>query len=296
MAEPHRFYPARWWELRENNRIKCLLCLRECDIAPGDCGFCAVRKNIDGELVSLSYGRPVAMHIDPIEKKPLAHFMPGTTTFSLGTFGCNLNCLFCQNGALSRGRYGSPGQARYVSPEEIVSAAVDQGCRSVAFTYNEPTVFAEYAIDVAKLAHQHNLATVLVSNGYISSAAATELFAHIDAANIDMKGFSEEFYRTMTQASLAPVLASIKLLYDMGKHLELTNLVIPEKNDSPQMIDDWLQWVEDNLDKDVPLHFSAFFPAHHYFDSPRTPRETLFAIRKQAIAAGFTSVHLGNIS
>lgn len=295
MAEQHPSRPAKWWEALENRRIKCHLCPRGCVVVPGDTGFCAVRRNIDGKLVSLSYGRPVAVHVDPIEKKPLARFMPGSTTFSLGTFGCNLDCSFCQNDSLSRGCYGKPDAVRYVPPEEIVAAAVTRGCRSVAFTYNEPTVFAEYAIDIAKLAHEHKLATVLVSNGYISPEAANELFSHVDAANIDMKGFSEEFYRSMTKASLAPVLESIKLLYKMGKHLELTNLVIPGKNDSPQMIGEWLRWVADNLDKDVPLHFSAFFPAHNYSESPRTPRETLFAIREQAVSAGFTSVYLGNI-
>jgi pyruvate formate lyase activating enzyme len=295
MGSQQYIHPAKWWGKLEDGRIKCLLCPRGCVISENSLGFCAVRKNVEGKLYSLAYGRPVALQVDPIEKKPLAEFMPRTTTFSLGTFGCNLNCSFCQNSSLSRGSYGPAEMARYVHPEEIVQMALKYRCKSVAFTYNEPAIFAEYAIDIAKLAHDNSLATVLVSNGYITRQAAKDLYPHIDAANIDMKGFSEEFYTTMTGSHLQPVLDAIKLIYDLGKHVEITNLVIPGKNDSMEMIDLWLDWVEENLDTAVPLHFSAFFPAYKYHDSPPTPRETLFGIRKHAHERGFKSVYLGNI-
>ncbi|MDD5728021.1 MAG: AmmeMemoRadiSam system radical SAM enzyme [Victivallales bacterium] len=286
---------ACWWETADNNKVKCRLCPRNCVIAPGRSGFCAVRKNIDGKLYSLSYGKPVALNIDPIEKKPLAEFLPGTKTFSIGTFGCNLDCAFCQNSSLSRGVYSGSCYEQYLAPEEIVRLALENRCRSVAFTYNEPTVFAEYAIDIALPAHENDLQTVLVSNGYISDEAADELYPVIDAANIDMKGFSEDFYHTMTNSQLKPVLAAIEKLYRLGKHIELTNLVIPGSNDSMAMIDAFLDWVENTLDKKVPLHFSAFFPAHRYHQSPRTPRETLYKIKAHVQSRNFPSVYLGNI-
>ncbi len=288
-------HPARWWKASDDRSVQCYLCPRACRIAAGEYGFCAVRKNIAGKLYSLSYGKPVALNIDPIEKKPLAEFMPGTKTFSLGTFGCNLNCSFCQNASLARGIYTGAAYERCLPPEKIVELALRNNCRSVAFTYNEPTVFAEYAIDIARLAHEQDLRTVLVSNGCITPRAAQDLYPHIDAANIDMKGFSEEFYESMTESRLKPVLAAVKLLYGLDKHIELTNLVIPGKNDSMELIDSWLDWVEVNLDKQVPLHFSAFFPAHKYTSSPRTPRTTLLRIKEHAVDRGFSAVYLGNI-
>ena len=286
---------ARWWKASDDLKAQCCLCPRACLIADGKIGFCGVRKNIEGKLYSLSYGKPVALNIDPIEKKPLAEFMPGTKTFSLGTFGCNLDCSFCQNSSLARGFYTGASYERYLSPEKIIELTLENNCRSVAFTYNEPTIFAEYAIDIAQLAHEKDLKTVLVTNGYITAQAAKDLYPHIDAANIDMKGFSEEFYTSMTDSHLKPVLAAIKRFYELKNHIELTNLVIPGKNDSMDLIDLWLDWVETNLDKQVPLHFSAFFPAHNYHLSPRTPKETLLGIKEHATKRGFTSVYLGNI-
>ena len=295
MSTIETLHPALWWEPSNDLNVQCCLCPRACLIADGEIGFCGVRKNIAGKLYSLSYGMPVALNVDPIEKKPLAEFLPGTKTFSIGTFGCSLNCSFCQNASLSRGAYTGASYEHYLSPEKIIELAFENHCRSVAFTYNEPTVFAEYAIDIAKLAHEKDLRTVLVSNGYITKRAAQDLYPHIDAANIDMKGFSEEFYSSMTDSQLKPVLAAVKILYDLGKHIELTNLVIPGKNDSMELIDLWLDWVESNLDKQVPLHFSAFFPTHKYHLSPRTPKETLLQIKEHAAKRGFTSVYLGNV-
>lgn len=294
MPEQYYLHPASWWEPCADGKVKCRLCPHNCVIGDGRAGYCAVRENRGGKLFSISYGRPVAVHVDPIEKKPLARFMPGTSTFSFGTFGCNLGCLFCQNDSLSRGRYEDPGNYEFVKPERIVELA--QGCKadSISFTYNEPAVFAEYAIDVARLAAAAGLPRVLVSNGYITREAANDLYPLINAANIDMKGFSEDFYREMTGSSLQSALDSIKLLYTLDKHLEITTLIIPEKNDSIEMLNNWLDWVEQNLDKTVPLHFSAYHPCYKY-TAPPTPRETLLAIRRQAQSRGFSEVFLGNI-
>lgn len=295
MAEqPTAIKPARWWENENPPDIRCKLCPRYCLIKPGWAGFCGVRINAGGKLGTTAYGHPVSVNIDPIEKKPLAHFMPGTRTFSFGTFGCNLNCCFCQNDSLSRGHYNLKNLPRYVSPSDIVALALRHNCQSVSYTYNEPTIFAEYAVDTARLAHAEGLKNVLVSNGYITREAAVELYPLIDAANIDMKGFSEEFYRKLCGASLQPVLESVKYLYELGKHLEITNLIIPGENDSEQMITAWFDWVETNLDQDIPLHFSAYHPAYKMLN-PRTPRETLYKIREYGINRGFTSIFLGNI-
>jgi pyruvate formate lyase activating enzyme len=294
MPAKYYIHPASWWEPCADGKVKCRLCPRNCIIGDGRAGYCAVRENRGGKLFSISYGRPVAVHVDPIEKKPLARFMPGTSTFSFGTFGCNLGCLFCQNDSLSRGKYEEPGNYEFVKPERIIELAQSCKADSISFTYNEPTVFAEYAIDVARLAAAANLPRALVSNGYITREAANDLYPMIDAANIDMKGFSEDFYREMTSSRLQPTLDAIKLLYALGKHIEITTLIIPEKNDSAEMLNNWLDWVEQNLDKTVPLHFSAYHPCYKYA-APPTPRETLLAIRRQAQSRGFNEVFLGNI-
>ncbi len=289
---------ALFWEKKSDaSSVLCRLCPRQCLISDGKRGFCNVRLNKNGVLYSLVYGYPVALQVDPIEKKPFAEFMPGTRTFSIGTLGCNLDCLFCQNHHLSRGipSENMDNLDKYFSPESIIDLSIKHNCRSVAFTYNEPTVWAEYAIDIARLAQKKGIAIVLVSNGYISKQAADVLYPLIDAANIDMKGFSEKFYSEMTGARLKPVLDSIKYLYALNKHIELTNLVIPNKNDDEEMISLFLDWVEDNLDKNIPLHFSAYHPMYKYKNSPRTSSEILYNIRDIANKRGFNHVYLGNI-
>lgn len=213
---------ARWWQPEDGGSVRCRLCPRGCVLQEGRTGYCGVRKNIGGELHSLSYGRPVSAAIDPIEKKPLAMFMPRSRTFSFGTFGCNLGCVFCQNDSLSRGFYQDGQQYGSISPDMIVEMALKHGCPSISYTYNEPTVFAEYVVDIAALAHKAGLKNVLVSNGYISDEASDELYPLIDAANIDMKGFGHDFYPQMCGAELQPVLDSILKLHRLGKHIEIT--------------------------------------------------------------------------
>jgi pyruvate formate lyase activating enzyme len=290
------FREAKWWKT-EQGGIRCFLCPRGCLITKGGIGFCGVRKNIMGVLYSIAYGHPVAIHIDPIEKKPLAEVLPGSWTFSTGTYGCNLACSFCQNYHLSREFYDDDkiNDSPFYTPEKIVDLAKNEDCKSIAFTYNEPTIWAEYVIDISKLAKEKGLATVLVSNGYITLEAARELYPLIDAANMDMKGFSEEFYSKMTGGRLAPVLEAIKYFASLGKHLEITNLVIPNKNDSEEMINGFLEWILNNLGLEVPLHFSAYHPDYKYNGSRATQPEILYSIRDKAFKMGFKSVHVGNV-
>lgn len=289
-----RLATAKWWTSTESTAVRCELCPRHCIIPDGHCGYCAVRQNRGGELFSLAYGRPVSLAIDPIEKKPLAQFLPGSKTFSFGTFGCNLGCVFCQNDSLSRGAYADDELETWIPPEQIVELALQHHCPSISYTYNEPTVFAEYLCDIARLAHSAGMKNILVSNGFIEDQPADELYPLIDATNIDMKGFSQSFYDKMCQASLNPVLHSLEKMRHFGVHLEVTTLVIPGKNDDLEEISTWLDWVDVHLGRETPLHFSAYHPAYHC-RIPRTPATTLYAIRDLAISRGFPNVFLGNI-
>lgn len=287
-----------WHSIGDENShiVKCNLCPWNCTIKEGSAGFCKVRKNIGGKLYSLVYGFPVALNVDPIEKKPLAMFMPGTSTFSIGTYGCNFDCSFCQNFNISKNVPDiKEPPSRIVTPELIIKKTFETGCKSIAFTYNEPTVWIEYALDIAKEAKKYNIPLVLVSNGYITKEAREHFYPFIAAANIDIKGFSDEFYKNMTKGKLQPVLDSVKYLFELEKHVEITNLVIPGKSDSEEMVGKFLDWVESNLSKVVPIHFSAFFPTYKYFDSQRTPSETLHRLKKHANSRGFNNVFLGNI-
>lgn len=283
---------ARFYR-REGDATVCGLCPRRCRILPGRRGACMARMNVNGVLHSLVYGAPSAVQIDPIEKKPFAGFLPGTKTFSIGTFGCNLFCKNCQNDRLSRGTPAEdPGQ--FIPPEKIVQAALQHGCRSVAFTYNEPTIWTEYAMDIARLAHDAGLKTVLVSNGFITPEAAAELYPLIDGANIDLKSMDPDFYRENCRGELADVLSAIRQYRALGGHLELTTLVIPGKNDSAEEAEKIFDFAASLDMPDLILHFSRFFPFYQLKHIPATPPETLYRIREQGKKRGFR-VCLGNL-
>ncbi len=285
---------ARWWEKQTDQKVHCFLCPQSCRIKKGELGVCNVRRNTDGELFSLSYAHPIALHADPIEKKPLYHFLPGTRSFSLGTMGCNLKCSFCQNWELARGTY-EDFNARKVSPRQVVSLAQKSNCKSIAFTYNEPTVFGEYVVDIAQRAQQENLKTVMVTNGYINPQAAKDIYQYIDAANIDLKSFSKDFYKKECQGRLEAVLDAIQTIKKMNTFIELTTLIIPELNDTDQEIKKIVQWVDQHLGRETPLHFSAFYPAHKMQDRGRTPKEVLDRACEIAQQAGIHYVYEGNV-
>lgn len=279
---------AMFWE-RRGERVKCNLCPRACVIPPGGRGVCHGRANREGELESLNFGAVTSMALDPIEKKPLYHFHPGREVLSLGTFGCNLTCRFCQNHSISQ----VEAQFSRVEPEEAVQAALEQGkgCIGLAFTYSEPTVWYEFILETARLAHRNGLSNVLVSNGYIMTEPLEELLPHLDAANIDIKAFSEEFYRNVCGGTLQPVLNTVKTL--AGRiHLELTTLIIPGLNDGEDEISRLVDWVSD-LPEETPLHFSRYFPSYR-MTIPPTPRETLIGAHRIA-ATKLHYVYLGNI-
>lgn len=276
--------------------VVCELCARRCRIAPGKVGFCSARINVDGKLRARFYGRPVSTAIDPIEKKPLYHFLPGTPILSLGTFGCNLSCRFCQNWQISRGLPIGENIRNILTPEEVVAAAVARNCPSVAFTYNEPAIWAEYVVDVAKLCRQAGIKTVAVTNGTIAGRAREEFFDAVDATNVDLKAFSPEFYRDLTGGSLDAVKETLRYIAkNTQTWLEVTTLLIPTKNDAPDELARLADWLVDALGADVPLHFSAFFPASRLNDLPPTPPETLVAAEKIARKSGVRFVYRGNV-
>jgi pyruvate formate lyase activating enzyme len=271
------------------------LCPRGCALREGQRGFCFVRQAREGGIALTSYGRASGFCIDPIEKKPLYHFYSGTAVLSSGTAGCNLGCRFCQNRDISKARSLDRLSAR-ASPAAVADAAVAAGCRSVAFTYNDPVIFAEYAIDCAEAAHGRGLCAVVVSAGYISPAAREAFFASMDAANIDLKAFDEDFYRKICLAELAPVLDTLRYIrHETTVWLEVTSLLIPGHNDAPEQVARLCAWFVENLGPDVPLHFSAFHPAYRMLDVPPTPAATLIRAREQALAAGLRYVYTGNI-
>ena len=286
---------AGWWTALEDGRIQCELCPRGCRIAPGKRGFCFVRQNVDGRLVSTTYGRSTGFCIDPIEKKPLNHFYPGTPILSFGTAGCNLRCLFCQNWTSSRSREVA-GYSDEASPDAVAEAALAHSCKSVAFTYNDPIIWAEYALDTAKACHERNIKTVAVTNGYISEAARAEFFRHMDAANIDLKAFSERFYRDLTDSSLQPVLDTLEyVVKETDVWVELTNLIIPTENDDMDEIRRMCDWVVERLGPDVPVHFTAFHPDFKMLDHQATPLKTLVSAHQVARDAGVRYPFTGNV-
>ncbi len=288
-------HPAQWWEPGPGGRVHCYLCPRHCHIHPGQAGFCFIRVNRDGALYSLGYGQPAALQVDPIEKKPLSHFLPGTRVFSMGTAGCNMGCFFCQNWDISKSRQDQVRSQR-VAPEDVPLLALQHGCDSIAFTYNEPTIWGEYVIDICAAARKHGLKTVMVSNGYITREAFHDIYDHIDAANIDLKAFTENFYGKITLTHLQPVLDTLQWLRnETPVWFELTNLLIPTLNDGAEEVAQLSAWVMNHLGPDVPLHFTAFHPDFKLQDKPPTPPETLHRARKIALDAGLRYVYEGNI-
>ena len=286
---------GQWWHQLEDGRIQCDLCPRFCKLRAGQRGFCFIRQAREEGMVLTSYGRASGFCIDPIEKKPLNHFYPGSSVLSFGTAGCNLGCRFCQNWDISKARQ-IDRLSDWAAPEAVADAAVRAGCRSIAFTYNDPVIFAEYAIDCAMAAHQRGLKTVAVSAGYISPEARREFFAPMDAANIDLKAFTQRFYQQLCFANLGPVLDTLRWLkHESNVWFEVTTLLIPGHNDSEEEVARLCDWFVTNLGPDTPLHFSAFHPDFKMMDTPPTPASTLSRARQQALKAGILHVYTGNV-
>jgi pyruvate formate lyase activating enzyme len=287
--------PTRYWHRLDDGRIQCDLCPRFCKLREGQRGLCFVRARQDDAIVLTTYGRSSGFCIDPIEKKPLNHYLPGTPVLSFGTAGCNLACRFCQNWDISKSRQ-TDTLADSASPETIARAARELGCRSVAFTYNDPVIFHEYAIDVARACREQGIETVAVTAGEICEEPRREFFAHMDAANVDLKAFTERFYRQVCAAELAPVLETLEYLkHETDVWFELTTLVIPGENDSVAEIDRMTAWVVERLGPDVPMHFSAFHPDWKMLDHPPTPPATLTRCREIAVRNGVRYAYTGNV-
>ena len=289
-------FPGRYFHALGDGRIQCDVCPRECKLHDGQRGLCFVRARRDGQIVLTTYGRSSGFCIDPVEKKPLNHFLPGTPVLSFGTAGCNLTCKFCQNWDISKSREFDT-LAHRATPEMIAAAAEKTGSRSVAFTYNDPVIFLEYAVDVAQACHARGIKAVAVTAGYISDGGPREEFyRHMDAANVDLKGFTEKFYKSLCSAELGAVLETLKYLkHETDVWFELTNLVIPGENDGDAEFEAMTQWVVENLGPDVPMHFSAFHPDYKMMDTPPTPPETLARARRIALKNGVRYAYTGNV-
>jgi pyruvate formate lyase activating enzyme len=287
-------HPAKWWHVLDDGRIQCDLCPRDCRLRDGQRGFCFVRARSGDQLVLTTYGRSSGFAIDPIEKKPLNHFYPGSGVFSFGTAGCNLGCRFCQNWDISKSREMDRLSA-FATPQQIARTAANYDCRSVAFTYNDPVVFAEYAIDTAIACHELGVATVAVTAGYIHPEPRREFFEVIDAANVDLKAFTEDFYWRLTGAHLADVLDTLVWLRTTDVWLEITTLLVPGHNDSDDEVAALAKWIHDELGPDTPLHLSAFHPDHRMRNVPPTPLATLVHARDLAMDAGLRFVYTGNV-
>jgi pyruvate formate lyase activating enzyme len=281
--------------MQADGRIECQLCPRFCKLNEGQRGFCFVRRRLGDRMVLTTYGRSSGFCIDPIEKKPLNHFFPGTSVLSFGTAGCNLGCRFCQNWDISKAREWDK-LAEAASPEQVARAAKRMGCRSVAFTYNDPVIFAEYAIDVAQACQEIGIHTVAVTAGYITNEPRTEFYRHMDAANVDLKGFTDQFYHRLCFGQLGPVLDTLKYLRrETNVWFEVTTLLIPGENDSNGELNRAAEWFRENLGPDVPWHFTAFHPDFKLLDKPCTPLDTLTRARQIARSEGLHYVYTGNV-
>ena len=293
---PDSSHPARYWQRLDDGRIQCDLCPRECRLNDGQRGLCFVRAREGDRMVLTTWGRSSGFCVDPIEKKPLNHFLPGSPVLSFGTAGCNLSCRFCQNWDISKSREFDR-LADAASPQRIAEAAVATGSRSVAYTYNDPLIFLEYALDVAAACREQGIRSVAVTAGYVSPTPRREFFAGMDAANVDLKGFTESFYQRLCSASLSPVLDTLQyLVHETRVWVEITTLLIPGENDSAAEIEAMSRWIADHLGPNVPLHFTAFHPDWKMLDKPRTPHETLIRARHIARSHGLRHVYTGNVA
>lgn len=298
----HEYFPVgpstvstRYWHTLDDGRAQCDLCPRGCKLREGQQGLCFVRANQGGQIVLTTYGRSSGYCVDPIEKKPLNHFLPGTPILSFGTAGCNLACKFCQNWDISKSREMDTLMDQ-ASPEAIARAAEGLGCRSVAFTYNDPVIFHEYAIDVAQACRERGIRSVAVTAGYVCPEPRAEFYRHMDAANVDLKAFTDRFYHDICAAQLEPVLETLKYIrHETSAWLELTTLLIPGENDSDEELDRMTRWVVENLGPDVPMHFTAFHPDYKMLDRPPTPPATLQRARQIATGNGVRYAYTGNV-
>ncbi|HEX9400632.1 MAG TPA: AmmeMemoRadiSam system radical SAM enzyme [Anaeromyxobacter sp.] len=289
-------HEARYWEPAPGGKVLCTLCPRECRIGEGQDGFCFIRRNRGGRLVIAGWGTTTGFAVDPVEKKPLDHFYPGSTVLSFGTAGCNLGCRFCQNWDISKARHDEAASEHEWTPERVVDLAVRMRAPGIAFTYNDPTIWAEYAIDVAREARARGLFTVFVTNGYVGRTAREEIFRHMDAANVDLKAFTDRFYAHETLSHLEPVKETLEwLARETRVWVEVTNLVIPGLNDAEDETRALADFVVTRMGPDVPVHFTAFHPDYKMTDRPRTPATTLTRARAIARAAGLRYVYTGNV-
>ena len=293
MANEH--FPGRYWHKLEDGRIQCDLCPRDCKLHDGQRGLCFVRRCENDRIVLTTYGRSSGFCIDPIEKKPLNHFYPGSSVFSFGTAGCNLACSFCQNWDISKSREFDR-LCEAAEPDSIAKTAAEMGCRSVSFTYNDPVIFLEYAVDTARACHALDVQTVAVTAGYIHAEAREEFFAHMDAANVDLKAFSEDFYHKLCAGHLQPVLDTLEYLNrETDVWFEITTLLIPGKNDSDEELTAMCDWIAAQLGPDIPLHFTAFHPDWKLREVAATPSATLTRAREIGLRAGLHFVYTGNV-
>ncbi len=288
---------AYLYEPLKDKKVKCNLCSHRCIIKDGERGICGVRENRSGVLESLVYGRLIAKHIDPIEKKPLFHFLPGSISYSIATVGCNFKCLFCQNADISQMASNHNGMiiGDYCSPEDVVDAAEKGNCKSIAYTYTEPTVFFEFAFDTAKLAHAKGIKNVFVTNGYMTSEAVHMISPYLDAANVDLKAFNKRFYKEVVKARLEPVKETLKLMKSLGIFVEVTTLLIPGLNDDKKELEKLALFLVKSLGSGTPWHVSAFYPTYRLTDRPPTPVESLVMAREIGIKAGLKYVYIGNV-
>ena len=293
MANEH--FPGRYWHKLEDGRIQCDLCPRDCKLHDGQRGLCFVRRCENDRIVLTTYGRSSGFCVDPIEKKPLNHFYPGSSVFSFGTAGCNLACSFCQNWDISKSREFDR-LCEAAEPDSIAKTAAEMGCRSVSFTYNDPVIFLEYAVDTARACHALDVQTVAVTAGYIHAEAREEFFAHMDAANVDLKAFSEDFYHKLCAGHLQPVLDTLEYLKrETDVWFEITTLLIPGKNDSDEELTAMCDWIAAQLGPDIPLHFTAFHPDWKLREVAATPSATLTRAREIGLRAGLHFVYTGNV-